>query len=125
MASEVGVLELPPEKIKVKGRLQPGRIFLVDTELGRIVEDTELKETYINEHPYGDWLKANKVSLENLPKVSSTPALNEAELFEKQIAFGYTEEELKLLIQPMVESGNEAIGSMGTCLLYTSDAADE
>ena len=114
MASEVGVLELPPEKIKVKGRLQPGRIFLVDTELGRIIEDTELKDTYINEHPYGDWLKANKLSLENLPKVSSAPALNEAELFEKQIAFGYTEEELKLLIQPMVESGNEAIGSMGT-----------
>ena len=114
MASEVGVLELPPEKIKVKGRLQPGRIFLVDTELGRIVEDTELKETYINEHPYGDWLKANKLSLENLPKMSSAPALNEEELFEKQIAFGYTEEEIKLLIQPMVESGNEAIGSMGT-----------
>ena len=114
MASEVGVLELPPEKIKVKGRLQPGRIFLVDTELGRIVEDTELKDTYINEHPYGDWLKANKLSLENLPKVISAPALNKEELFEKQIAFGYTEEELKLLIQPMVESGNEAIGSMGT-----------
>jgi glutamate synthase (NADPH/NADH) large chain len=114
MASEVGVLELPPEKIKVKGRLQPGRIFLVDTELGRIVEDTELKDTYINEHPYGDWLKANKLSLENLPKVSSAPALNAEELLEKQIAFGYTEEELKLLIQPMVESGNEAIGSMGT-----------
>jgi glutamate synthase (ferredoxin) len=114
MASEVGVLELPSEKIKMKGRLQPGRIFLVDTELGRIIEDTELKDTYINEHPYSDWLRENKLSLENLPSVKSSATLSDNELIEKQIAFGYTEEELKLLIQPMAESGTEAIGSMGT-----------
>jgi glutamate synthase (NADPH) large chain len=114
MASEVGVLDLPPEKIKIKGRLEPGRIFLVDTELGRIIEDTELKNTYINEYPYSDWLKANKLSLKDLPSINPVASLTPTELVKKQIVFGYTEEELKLLIQPMAENGNEAIGSMGT-----------
>ena len=114
MASEAGVLDVPPENIKFKGRLQPGRIFLVDTKEGRIIEDTELKEKYINQYPYANWLKNSKLSLTDLPKTECPESLVSRPLKEHQVSFGYSEEDLKLLISPMAENGSEAIGSMGT-----------
>ncbi len=113
LASEVGVLDLDPATIVRKGRLQPGRMFLVDTEGGRIVEDDEIKGALAAEHPYGEWLHAGAVDLQDLPDrehVVHTPASVE----RRQQTFGYTEEELRLLITPMARAGAEPIGSMGT-----------
>ena len=112
MASEVGVLEIPPEKIIEKGRLQPGRMFLIDTEKGRIVRDEEIKENLESERPYSQWLTDNLVHLRDLSEV---PVERESSLslLEKQQVFGYTHEEIKLLIAPMVRDQKEAIGSMG------------
>ncbi len=113
MASETGVLDLPPESIKEKGRLQPGRMFLVSFEEGRIIGDEELKQTLAGRQPYGDWLNENKVALEDLPQaVPATPVGGE-HLRQQQRAFGYTVEELRMLTTPMAASGYEAIGSMG------------
>jgi glutamate synthase domain-containing protein 2/glutamate synthase domain-containing protein 1/glutamate synthase domain-containing protein 3 len=115
MASEVGVLDLSPERILLKGRLQPGRMFLVDTEEGRIVDDEELKRSITTEHPYGQWLKENLVRLDELP--ASPNGANEPaypDVLRSQQVFGYTNEELSLLLTPMAAGGNEAIGSMGT-----------
>jgi glutamate synthase (ferredoxin) len=116
MASEAGVLDIAPERVLLKGRLQPGRMFLVDTEQGRIIEDEELKERITTEHPYGQWLRDNLVRLDELPlpPESATPQPEHSTVLLSQQVFGYTTEELKLLITPMGESGNEAIGSMGT-----------
>jgi glutamate synthase (NADPH) large chain len=113
LASEVGVLDLDPATIVRKGRLRPGRMFLVDTEGGRIVEDDEIKADLAAEHPYGEWLHAGAVDLADLPDrehVVHTPASVE----RRQRTFGYTEEELRLLITPMARAGAEPIGSMGT-----------
>jgi glutamate synthase (ferredoxin) len=116
MASEVGVLDIAPQRVLLKGRLQPGRMFLVDTEAGRIIDDEELKHGIATEHPYGQWLKDNLVRLDELPSApaDSTPGPEHSTVLASQQVFGYTNEELKLLIAPMAESGNEAIGSMGT-----------
>jgi len=131
MGSEVGVLDIAPENVLLKGRLQPGRMFLIDLEQGRIIADHELKHKIATEHPYADWLKANIVSLEELPSgMSAASASNGAasprfqfgwpgqphdasSLLRKQQAFGYTSEDLKILLTPMALDGNEAIGSMG------------
>ncbi|HEY7330314.1 MAG TPA: glutamate synthase large subunit [Gemmataceae bacterium] len=113
MASEVGVLEVPPEMVLHKGRLQPGRMFLVDMEQGRIIADEELKKQIATEHPYGDWLRDNIVSLEQLPP---GPRVHEPEhetVRLRQRVFGYTTEDLRILMAPMAQEGNEAIGSMG------------
>jgi glutamate synthase (NADPH/NADH) large chain len=112
MASEVGVLEIPPEKIIEKGRLEPGRMFLIDTEEGRIVRDQEIKENLETEKPYSSWLKDNLLHLRDLPPVSFEKE-NSIPLLEKQQIFGYTHEEIKLLIAPMVTDEKAAIGSMG------------
>ncbi len=114
MASEAGVLEIPPENIKFKGRLQPGRIFLVDTQEGRIIEDTELKERYINQYPYAKWLEDSKVCLNDLPQAEEPEPIISRTLLEYQVHFGYSQEDLRMLISPMAENGSEAIGSMGT-----------
>ena len=115
LASEVGVLDIPAENIKYKERLRPGRIFLVDTNEGRIIEDGELKDKYAKQHPYRHWLNKGIVKLENLPATKSVlPQPNQITLTEKQIIFGYTDEDLKVLMQPMAENGVEATGSMGT-----------
>ena len=114
MASEVGVLDIPPERILRKGRLQPGRMLLVDTEQGRIVEDEELKQQLANEHPYGQWLKDNLITLESIPAPEIIVDLDRSSLLTRQQAFGYTGEDLRLLLTPMALDGNEAIGSMGT-----------
>ncbi|MGA3007383.1 MAG: glutamate synthase large subunit, partial [Opitutaceae bacterium] len=113
MASEVGVLDVPPEKVRLKGRLQPGRMFLVDTEQGRIIDDEEIKRTLAGERPYREWLNEYLVHLEDLPEAPSVPAPDHTTLLHRQIAFGYTYEDQRLLLAPMARDGVEAVGSMG------------
>jgi glutamate synthase (NADPH/NADH) large chain len=113
MASEVGVLEVDPAKVVMKGRLQPGRMFLVDTAQGRIVGDDEIKQALALEHPYGDWLAKGLVALDDLPpRMMLTP--HHSSVVRQQRVFGYTNEELKVLVAPMATSAYEALGSMGT-----------
>ena len=113
MASETGVLDLAPERIKEKGRLQPGRMFLVSFDQGRIIGDEELKHTLANRRPYGQWLRENKINLDDLPPPASLPPVGGNDLRQQQRAFGYTVEELRMLTTPMAADGYEAIGSMG------------
>ena len=113
MASETGVLEVLPGEVKFKGRLQPGRMFLVSLEQGRIIGDEELKQGLSNRQPYGQWLNENKVSLDTLPPAPAEPAFDDDELVRQQRAFGYSVEELRMLTTPMAEAGYEAVGSMG------------
>ena len=116
MASETGVLDIPPEEVAFKGRLQPGRMFLVDTVQGRIVDDEEIKEGMAARKPYRQWLRENLVNLGDLPELPAGQPLNghgPASLLEQQQAFGYTIEDLKMLIAPMALNGQEAVGSMG------------
>jgi glutamate synthase (ferredoxin) len=114
MASEVGVLDVPPEDVVEKGRLQPGRMFLVDTQEGRIVADEELKRKISSEHPYRDWLKKNLVPLESLPDAPHAHQPDHDTVLLRQQAFGYTYEDLRILMAPMGQHGVEAVGSMGT-----------
>ncbi|MGH7898653.1 MAG: glutamate synthase central domain-containing protein, partial [Candidatus Binatia bacterium] len=115
MASEVGVLDIPPDRVESKGRLQPGRMFLVDTSLGRIVGDEEIKEGRASRRPYRQWLDATLVPLATLPDAASLPEpFDRQALLEQQQAFGYTTEELRMLLAPMAINGQEAVGSMGT-----------
>ncbi len=113
MASETGVLPIPPENILKKGRLEPGKMFLVDTKEGRIIDDKELKHSYAARRPYGQWLKENMVDLASLPDPKKVHALNERTLLSRQKAFGYTLEDFKIILEPMVTAGEEAVGSMG------------
>jgi glutamate synthase (NADPH/NADH) large chain len=113
MASEVGVVDVPAHKIVEKGRLQPGRMFFIDCEAGRIVRDDEIKAGLKTARPYGEWLEANQLSLAELPERTPTRG-EQTPLHVRQRTFGYTHEELKLLLAPMVRDGKEAIGSMGT-----------
>jgi glutamate synthase (ferredoxin) len=113
MASEVGVLDLAPERIEKKGRLQPGRMFLVDLEQGRIIDDDELKRDIARAWPYADWLRDHQVSLEQLPEGPVTHEPNHETVLLRQQAFGYTSEDMKLLVPPMAQQANEAVGSMG------------
>ena len=113
LASEVGVLDIPPDQVLSKGRLQPGRMLLVDTKLGRIVDDDELKQQIATEHPYGEWLKENLIDLQELPAPPFVHDTNSATVLRRQRVFGYTHEDLKMLMAPMAE-GSEATGSMGT-----------
>jgi glutamate synthase (ferredoxin) len=114
MASEVGALEIAPEKIVEKGRLEPGRMFLVDLEKGAIVGDQELKHALASAKPYGEWLDKYMVRLADLPAAPEVPGPDHDTLIHRQIAFGYTLEDLKYILNPMGSSGEEAIGSMGT-----------
>ncbi|MDH3212956.1 MAG: glutamate synthase-related protein, partial [Myxococcales bacterium] len=114
MASEVGVLDVPPENVLKKGRLQPGRIFFVDLEQGRIVEDEEIKADYVSRKPYREWVERGRVRLSDLPAAEAPQGDMDPDLrFRLQQVFGYTEEDLKFLIAPMVIDGKWAIGSMG------------
>ncbi len=114
MASEVGVLDIPQKNVLRKGRLQPGRMFLIDTEEGRIISDEEIKQRYVSEHHYGEWLKENLVELKNLPEAEQLPAPAPDTLLQRQHAFGYTLEDQRLILGPMAEEKQEPIGSMGT-----------
>ncbi|WP_054811621.1 glutamate synthase large subunit [Nocardia arizonensis] len=113
MASEVGVLDIDPAKVVRKVRLQPGRMFLVDTSQGRIVGDEELKSRLAAEHPYQEWLDAGVTKLADLPDRPHVHMSHDRVLIRQQI-FGYTTEELNLLLSPMAKTGGEALGSMGT-----------
>ena len=113
MASEVGALEIAPENVLKKGRLEPGKMFLVDLEQGRIVDDDELKHQIASARPYGKWLREFMVSLADLPAAPDIPGPDPRTLLQRQQAFGYTLEDLKYILGPMGTNGEEAIGSMG------------
>ncbi len=124
MASETGVLEISASEVKEKGRLQPGRMFEVDLEAGRIIGDQELKHKLAQRQPYGEWLKQNKVTLDDLPQPRGANGghsngngrlelVDASALQQQQRAFGYTTEELRMLTAPMALNGAEAVGSMG------------
>ncbi len=113
MASEVGVLEIDPAKVVNKGRLQPGKMFLIDTRQGRIVDDEEIKKQLAAQHPYGDWLANGMVQLDDLPDREHTVFSHDSVLRRQQM-FGYSHEELKIIVAPMARDGKEPIGSMGT-----------
>jgi len=114
MASEVGVLEIPPEQVLQKGRLQPGRMFLIDTEEGCIVADEELKKRVATEHPYQVWLDQNHVLLKDLPEPPHVHEPDHRTVLQRQQAFGYTFEDLRFLLGPMANDGVQPLGSMGT-----------
>ena len=114
MASEMGVLPIPEEKIVTKWRLQPGKMLLVDLEQGRIVSDDEMKRTLSASHPYHAWLKNTQIVLEDLKPVEPRAARTDVSLLDRQQAFGYTQEDLAILLAPMAITGEEATGSMGT-----------
>ncbi|PVG83648.1 glutamate synthase large subunit [Nocardioides gansuensis] len=113
LASEVGVLDLDPATIVRKGRLQPGRMFLVDTDEHRIIEDEEIKSELASEHPYDEWLHAGQIHLDDIPEREHIVHTH-ASVTRRQQIFGYTEEELRILLTPMANTGAESIGSMGT-----------
>ena len=115
MASEMGTITFPEEKIVTKWRLQPGRMLLLDLEKGRIISDEEVKAELAAEHPYKEWLDRTQIHLEKLDKVKSDSAWkSDVPLLDRQQAFGYTQEDLNLLMAPMAVTGQEAVGSMGT-----------
>ncbi len=112
MASEMGVLTFPEERIVKKWRLQPGKMFLIDMEQGRIIDDTEVKQSLAQAKPYKEWIEKSRYFLGDLPKVDSRLELN-ADLLDVQQAFGYSQEDLKFILQPMMVAGEEGTGSMG------------
>ncbi len=113
MSSEIGVLPIAEERIVKKWRLQPGKMFLIDLEQGRIIDDVELKQSLSSAKPYREWIEKSRYFLAHLPAVDGEQALM-APLLDTQQAFGYTQEDLKFILQPMATAGEEAIGSMGT-----------
>lgn len=114
LSSEAGVIEVPADQVRKKGRLQPGRMFLVDIEQKRIISDSEIKKQLSGRQPYGEWLKEQQVTLDELPEPSRVMASHPESLIQRQRAFGYSEEDLKVLLAPMGAQGQEPIGSMGT-----------
>jgi len=113
MASEAGVLDIPADHIRQKGRIQPGKMFLVDTVEGRIIDDEEIKHQLVTERPYRQWLNEHLVHLEDLPAAPAVPVPDHETLLHRQIAFGYTFEDQRIVLAPMALNGVEAIGSMG------------
>ena len=113
MASEMGVLPIPEKDIVTKWRLQPGKMLLVDLEQGRLIPDEELKSTLAKSHPYKEWLERTQIVLEDLPAAATEATLSNLPLLDRQQAFGYTQEDLRILMSPMATTGEEAVGSMG------------
>jgi glutamate synthase (NADPH/NADH) large chain/glutamate synthase (ferredoxin) len=114
LASEAGVLPAEAKEIRMKGRLQPGRMFLVDTVQGRIIDDEEIKADIVGRKPYRSWVTQYGVSLDELPEPLNVPQPDHPTIRQRQQAFGYTVEELKMVITPMIVTGEEAVSSMGT-----------
>jgi glutamate synthase (NADPH/NADH) large chain len=114
MASEAGVLPIPEEKIVTKWRLQPGRMLLVDLEQGRIISDDEMKHKLATSNPYAEWLRRTQIKLEEQKPVEPRTTRSDVSLLDRQQAFGYTQEDVYLLMSPMAVTGQEAVGSMGT-----------
>ncbi len=125
MASEVGVLDIPPENVARKGRLEPGKMFLIDTRQGRIIDDRELKHSMATEQPYREWLDAHMVPLGDLAEGREVAEPDHARVLLRQQIFGYTHEDVRILMAPMASSGGEGLGSMGndTPLAVLSDSA--
>ncbi|MCE3284443.1 MAG: Glutamate synthase (ferredoxin) [Steroidobacteraceae bacterium] len=113
LASEAGVLDVPAENVVRKGRLQPGKMFLVDTAQGRIVEDEEIKRSLATARPYREWLEEHQIHVDDLPQPPELPQPDPDSLLQRQIAFGYTFEDQRILLTPMARDGVEAVGSMG------------
>ncbi|MBN2831113.1 MAG: hypothetical protein JXL82_02390 [Candidatus Omnitrophica bacterium] len=113
MASEVGVLDIEPKDIKVSGRLEPGKVFFIDTESGCLIDDSKIKEEISGRNPYGFWLSKNLVDLGNLSSASPVPEDKPEDLIVSLKSFGYSREDLKFIIKPMAEDGKEPVGSMG------------
>jgi glutamate synthase domain-containing protein 2/glutamate synthase domain-containing protein 3 len=114
MASEAGVLDIDPEQVKRKGRLQPGKMFLVDTVEGRIVSDKEIKQKLASRQPYAQWVKENQITIDQLPEPSRMHFPDAETLLRRQRAFGYSDEDVRMILWPMASKGEEPIGSMGT-----------
>src|SRR4030095_12460116 len=114
MASETGVLPIPENEIVEKWRLQPGKMLLIDLEKGRIISDEEIKAELASAHPYQQWLDRTQIRVHELPGAAPPPSRTNVSLLDRQQAFGYTQESRKFLMMPMAESGQEAVGSMGT-----------
>ena len=114
MASEVGVLDIDQSKVISKGRLQPGKMFIVDMEAGKIISDDDLKKKICSQKPYGEWLRANKVKLSDLPEPGgSFHKYDQNTFLKRQVSFGYTSEDIRVILTQMCETGKEALGSMG------------
>lgn len=113
MGSEVGCIQVPPEEVQSKGRIQPGKIFLVDLEEGRIISDEEVKRDLVARKPYRAWLEKKVIDLADVPEESATKTIDDNRRRELQQAFGYTREDLQIVLAPMIGAGKEAIGSMG------------
>src|SRR5258707_14981159 len=113
MASEMGVLKIPEEHIVTKWRLQPGKMLLVDLEQGRLIPDDEIKASLARSHPYREWLDRTQIVLEELPDAPTTGLRSNLPLLDRQQAFGYTQEDIGILMTPMASTGEEANGSMG------------
>ena len=114
MSSETGVVDIMPENIEKHGRLEPGKMFLVDMNEGRIIEDNEIKSQIISKYPYRKWLDENILYLKDIPYTGNKTPLEKLDLETRLRIFGYTEEDLKTIILPMCKNAKEAIGSMGT-----------
>ncbi|MEE2822153.1 MAG: glutamate synthase large subunit [Acidobacteriota bacterium] len=123
MASEVGVLSIDPSNVKHKGRLQPGRMFLVDFAKGQIIDDQELKHDLATRRPYGEWLSTRTISLEELKRTATPPRLDPEALISRLQSFGYTTETLQFMLGPLVQEKRDPVGSMGndSCLACLSD----
>ena len=113
MASEVGVVHVEPENVKLKGRLQPGKMFLLDFEQGRLIPDEELKESIASKRPYGEWLANKKVRLEDLSRDSAAHSLDSNDILPRMKAFGYTTETMQFMLLPLVTEARDPLGSMG------------
>src|SRR6202030_4316938 len=113
IAAEGGGRPVPEEEIVTKWRLQPGKMLLVDLEQQRLIPDEELKATLAKSHPYGEWLERTQIVLEDLPPAAEAAPISNLSLLDRQQAFGYTQEDLKILMTPMATTGEEAVGSMG------------
>ncbi|MCX5749934.1 MAG: glutamate synthase large subunit [Candidatus Saganbacteria bacterium] len=118
MASEVGVLDIPADRVVEKGKLSPGKMFLVDTVAGKIIDDKKIKDEISSRKPYGKWLEENLVHLDQIKTPSDNGKEKATDLFKLQKAAGYTREDLKFILKPMIEKGQEPIGSMGNDIPY-------
>jgi glutamate synthase (NADPH/NADH) large chain len=114
MASESGVLPIPEKKIVKKWRLQPGKMFLIDMEQGRIIDDAELKDSLAKAKPYREWMEKIRIKLDAIPAPAEQTDAVTTPLLDRQQAFGYTQEDIKVILEPMVQNGEEPTGSMGT-----------
>src|SRR5262249_12055285 len=113
MASEVGVLHVPSDRVLQKGSVQPGRMFFIDTVQGKIVADEDQKQKIATEHPYREWLDKYMLELARVPDAPHLPEPSHQTVLQRQQAFGYTFEDLRILMSPMARDGVEAVGSMG------------